>query len=312
MLQQTRVETVVPYYERFLERFPDVGALADADLEEVLHAWAGLGYYSRARNLWRAAEIVVRDHGGRVPRDPRALESLPGIGRYTSGAIRSIAFREAAPVVDGNATRVLARLLGLRRPDPAELWRAAGELVQGDRPDLLNQAVMELGALVCTPRAPRCPLCPVGRLCAARAAGAPEAFPARARRTEPRAVVATAGLVERRGRRPAVLVVRRPPEGLLGGLWELPSVEGACTARLLDAVLERTGIRTRLGEALGSVQHGFTHRRLTLHLVRLEPLGGRLRGGNATRWCPPGELGALPLSVLARKTFRTAGLPVPR
>ena len=118
MLQQTRVDSVVPYYERFLERFPDVAALADADLEEVLHAWAGLGYYSRARNLKRAAEIVVREHAGRVPRDPRALESLPGIGRYTSGAIQSIAFRQPAPIVDGNARRVLARLMGLRRPEP--------------------------------------------------------------------------------------------------------------------------------------------------------------------------------------------------
>ncbi len=311
MLQQTRVDSVVPYYERFLERFPDVAALADADLEEVLHAWAGLGYYSRARNLKRAAEIVVREHAGRVPRDPRALESLPGIGRYTSGAIQSIAFRQPAPIVDGNARRVLARLMGLRRPEPRELWQTASELVLGERPDLLNQALMELGALVCTPRDPRCPACPLRRVCAARAAGSPEAFPARVPRPAPRAVRATAGLVERQGRRPAVLVVRRPEAGLLGGMWELPSVEGRSRKQLVDVVRERTGIRTRPRQALGSLEHSFSHRRLTLQVVRLEPTGGRLRRGDDACWCPPEELGSLALSVLARKTLRLAGLPAP-
>ena len=182
MLQQTRVETAIPYYERFLERFPDVAALASADLDDVLGAWAGLGYYSRARNLHAAARLVAERHGGEVPDDVEQLRALPGVGRYTAGAIASIAFDRPEPVVDGNAARVLTRLHDIREDVRSarvarRLWEESAALVRGPQPGLLNQALMELGARVCTPRAPRCPTCPLLRHCAAYRAGDPESLP---------------------------------------------------------------------------------------------------------------------------------------
>src|SRR5512134_738690 len=185
MLQQTRVETVIPYYERFMQRFPNVAALADADTDELMSHWAGLGYYSRARNLKAAASQVVREHGGRVPGDVEALRALPGVGRYTAGALASIAFDRPAPIVDGNVARVLARLLDLdldvRSPaGQRRLWAEAEALANGPSPGDLNQALMELGALVCTPRTPRCADCPVRRRCRGRAAGRAEALPVKA------------------------------------------------------------------------------------------------------------------------------------
>ena len=308
MLQQTRVETVVPYYERFVARFPDLRALAIADEEDVLREWSGLGYYARARNLKRAAEVVLRDHGGRVPRDPEALRALPGVGRYTAGAISSIAFRKPAPLVDGNVARVLSRFVGERRLGQAALWRLAEELVPPERPDLFNQALMELGATVCAPRAPRCSGCPLQRGCRARAAGNPEDFPARPSRRAPREVSATSGVLERRGARAGLLLLRRPSRGLLGGLWELPTAEGETPGVLVEMLRERTDLRTRVGDPLGRVRHLFSHRALTLSVVRLERLGGRLPGSAAgeARWLLREELARLPLSVLMRKALALA------
>jgi A/G-specific adenine glycosylase len=308
MLQQTRVDTVVPYYERFVERFPDVRALAAADEDDVLKEWAGLGYYSRARNLKRAAEIVVREHGGSLPRDAEALRALPGIGPYTVGAIRSIAFRDPAPVVDGNVTRVLARLTAAPRPDPRDLWSLAADLVPADRPDLFNQALMELGALVCTPRTPRCTDCPLARICAARTTGDPESYPAPRERPKPRQVQAVAGLLERSSPR-SVLLFRRPARGLLAGMWELPSIEGTDPAELIAYVRERTGLTTRPGAELGRLRHVFTHRELTLRLLRLHRTGPTLRStlSDDARWFRPAELGDLPLSSLARKSVTLCG-----
>jgi A/G-specific adenine glycosylase len=182
MLQQTRVETAIPYYERFLARFPDLQTLADADSDDVLGVWAGLGYYSRARNLHAAARIVVDEHAGELPDDAEALRSLPGVGRYTAGAVASIAFDRPEPVVDGNVSRVFARLRGIRddvrkAATVRRLWEEAAALVRGPHPGDLNQALMELGARVCTPRAPRCPVCPVAHHCEAQRGGDAEALP---------------------------------------------------------------------------------------------------------------------------------------
>ena len=302
MLQQTRVDTVVPYYERFLARFPSVAALASADEADVLLEWAGLGYYARARNLHRAAAAVVRDHGGELPRAAESLASLPGVGRYTVGALRSIAFGEPAALVDGNVKRVLARLAGKRSPSDTEIWRMAEALVPEKNPGDWNQALMELGATLCTPRKPACLLCPVESFCAARAAGDPERFPAPAKRAAVRAVRALAGLCTRAGR---VLLVRRPSYGLLGGLWELPNVEGAGAEALIAALCERTGVRTSLGPSLGRLRHRFTHRDLALEVVRLDDAGGRLsRAARAeARFCSPADLERLPLSKLTKKAL---------
>jgi len=311
MLQQTRVETVIPYYERFLARFPDVETLADSEQEDVYGHWAGLGYYSRARNLHAAAKRVVTDFGGRLPSSAESLRSLPGVGRYTAGALASIAFDQPEAIVDGNVKRVLARRLGIRedvadKHVEARIWAEAARLARGRRPGDLNQALMELGATVCTPRSPDCPACPLQRGCEARRAGDAESLPVKAPRGRVRSVRAVAVWLERRGR---VLAVKREAGALLGGLWELPGgdldagekpADGA--ARLLEAGL---GLHVEAIRGAGRVQHEFTHRRLTLHLLRAEAVPGRVRrrGFSEHRWLSPSGLRELPCATLTRKAL---------
>lgn len=304
MLQQTRVATVIPYYERFVERFPSVRELACADEQDVLREWAGLGYYSRARNLMRAAREVVRSHRGEIPREEQALRALPGVGPYTAGAVRSIAFGERAAILDGNAKRVLSRLEGEASLTDAELWALATELVPDREPDLFNQGLMELGSTRCTPRSPRCSDCPARRSCRAFASGDPQRYPAPRRKARPREVRAIAGVL-RRERAGSLLLVRRPSRGLLGGMWELPTVEGDCAHSLVEAVRERTGIRVRAGRMIGGLRHVFSHRTLELSLVELHRESGRLRAGinDSVRFCTPDECTGLPLSALSRKAL---------
>jgi len=311
MLQQTRVETVIPYFERFLGQFPDVATLATADIEDVYAAWAGLGYYSRARNLHAAAGAIVARFGGRVPDDPEALRSLPGIGRYTAGAIASIAFDRPEPILDGNVERVLARYVGLREDarspsGSATLWAAAETLARGPEPGALNQALMELGATVCTPRAPGCLVCPLFPGCRAHRDGDPEALPVKAPRAKPRAARAVAALVQRRAR---VLAVRRPPGGLLGGLWELPGGDLAAGEPAADALRralrERTGLEVDGLVPAGTVEHVFTHRRLRLELFRCTVASGRVRLHElaAHRWVSPSDLAGLAQGALTKKAL---------
>jgi A/G-specific adenine glycosylase len=315
MLQQTRVEAVIPYWERFLARFPHPGALADADLDDLLGLWSGLGYYTRARNLKRAAEQVVARFAGRVPDDLDALRSLPGVGRYTAGAVASIAYDRPAAIVDGNVARVLARVLGLREPIEsapvsARLWEEAEALAAGEAPGDLNQALMELGALVCVPRAPRCDACPVSRECDARAAGDADALPRRAPKRPRKQVHAVAALVRRSGR---ALAVRRPAHGLLGGLWELPGGEVASARAAgpdaLAAILrERLGLAVTAVEPAGRLEVEFTHRRLRLRLFRCAAEPGRVRRAawDAHRWVSDVELDALPLGTVGKRALATA------
>ena len=318
MLQQTRVEAVIPYWERFLTRYPDPGTLASADLDDVLGLWSGLGYYSRARNLKRAAEAVVTRFGGEVPADPDALQTLPGVGRYTAGAIASIAFDRPAPIVDGNVARVLARLLGIRDeiespPARKRLWEEAGALATGEAPGDLNQALMELGALVCVPRAPRCSGCPLSSFCVGHADGDPEALPRRAPKQPPRAVHAVAALVLRRGK---ALAVRRPAHGLLGGLWELPggdvtSPRTATAATLATVLRTRTGLSMLQIEPAGRIEYAFSHRLLHLRLFRCEAARGRVRldGWDTHRWVSTGRFSALPLGTVTKRALAAAGVP---
>jgi A/G-specific adenine glycosylase len=314
MLQQTRVETVIPYYERFLARFPDVHALADADLDDVLSHWAGLGYYTRARNLKRAAAAVAERHGGRLPDGVDALRELPGVGRYTAGAIASIAFDHPAPIVDGNVARVLARLVGLRQPIESaavktRLWDEAERLAEGPAPGDLNQALMELGATVCLPRAPRCDACPVARDCDARAAGDAESLPVRLPKRAPKRVHAIAVLVVRDGK---ALAVQRPASGLLGGLWELPGGEvgagergPAVVARVLR---DRTGLAVAAIERAGSFEWAFTHRALRTTVYRGAAAAGRvaLDGWDRHRWIAPRSLDRLPMGTVGRRAVAIA------
>ncbi len=318
MLQQTRVDTVIPYYERFLEKFPDLGSLARADTDDVLALWAGLGYYSRARNLKRGAEFVMDNFGGKLPDDADQLQTLPGIGRYTAGAIASIAFDREAPIVDGNVARVLSRLYGWRE-DPKikaasqRLWEEAAAMARGPRPGDLNQALMELGATLCTPRSPRCGDCPVMRACVAHANGNPEAIPARTQKAAVPKVEAVAALVSRREK---ALLVRRPAGGLLGGLWELPGGalrSGERPREALDRHLaKRVGLATNRTRRLGAIDHLFSHRALHLHVYHCDaPPGSRVRLRNleAHRWVNTAQLeevGAgdgLGMATLTRKAL---------
>jgi A/G-specific adenine glycosylase len=301
MLQQTRVEAVKPYYARWLERFPTLESLAGAPLDEVLKAWEGLGYYSRARNLHRAVREVAERYGGRVPDDPAGFRALPGVGRYTAGAVMSIAFGREEPLVDGNVRRVFARWTDDPAPREAELWAMAEALVPGERPGDLNQAIMELGATVCTPRAPRCDVCPVRTFCAALAAGTQEERPLpRKAKPLPQEHEAVA-VVERDGR---LLLARRPTDARLGGLWEFPSIPLAPGESTADAaergVRERLGIEIRALEPLAVVDHTFTHVKVRYHAVRCAWLAGEgePRGYEHFAWVTPDELEryALPLA----------------
>jgi A/G-specific adenine glycosylase len=311
MLQQTRVETVIPYYERFLACFPDVQSLADADIEDVYAQWTGLGYYSRARNLHAAARTIMDEHAGELPRDAARLRALKGIGRYTAGAVASIAFGASEPVVDGNVVRVLARLLAVRddvgeRAVMERFWDVAGTLARGVRPGDLNQSLMELGATICTPRAPRCPECPLQKDCEAHRRGDAETLPKRTRRTRTRNITAVAGWIVRRGR---ALVVQRPEDGLLGGLWELPggdleddATPEAALHRCLD---ERLGLAVARATPVGEIEHLFTHRRLRLHVFRCQEPSGRVhrRDHAAHRWLSPAALCELPQGGPTRKAL---------
>jgi len=315
MLQQTRVETVIPYYERFLGHFPDVASLAEADIEDVYSLWTGLGYYSRARNLHAAARRVVDQHAGRLPSDAPGLRTLPGVGRYTAGALASIAFDREEPLVDGNVIRVLARRFGIRedvgdRAVVEVFWALADRLVRGDRPGDFNQAMMELGATVCTPRAPLCGACPLRAPCEARAAGDPEALPVKNRRTKARSVSAVAAWISRRGR---ALAVQRHEGGLLGGLWELPGGElledETPEEALRRSVREGVGLDVDRIDRIGEIEHLFTHRRLRVHVFRCTTTDGRVRRHEYAqhRWLSAASLAALPHGGPTRKALALLG-----
>jgi A/G-specific adenine glycosylase len=263
---------------------------------------------------------VVKEHAGQLPGNARALRELKGIGRYTAGALASIAFDQPEPLVDGNVIRVLARLLGIRedvgeRSVAERFWEIAAELVRGPRPGDLNQALMELGATLCTPRHPRCPLCPLRKSCDAADAGDAEQLPRKTKRAKARAVEAVAAWIERSGR---VLAVKRPEGGLLGGLWELPGGDVAPNeepeAALRRCLAERLGLSVPSTEAVGSIEHLFTHRRLRLHVYRCGAPTGRVRRTDlaAHRWLAPRAIAALPHGGPTRKALALLGQASPK
>ena len=272
MLQQTQVETVIPYYQRFIAAYPTVFDLARAPLDDVLKLWEGLGYYSRARNLHRAARIIVADYGGSLPGDARELRKLPGIGRYTAGAIASIAFGRPAAVLDGNVMRVFARLLDLEDDITAsatqeKLWLIAADWLPPAGAGDYNQALMELGQKICKPGNPRCEVCPLRQHCRAFALGSVAERPVRTKRAPRPHYDVAAGLIrDGQGR---LLIAQRPLDGLLGGLWEFPGgkAEGGesleqCLGRELR---EELAIEVAVGDLFTVVEHGFTHFKITLH-----------------------------------------------
>lgn len=274
MLQQTQVATVIDYYHRWLERFPTIEALAEAAREEVLELWAGLGYYRRARFLHESAQMVAREMDGRLPETAEGLKQLKGVGPYTAGAIASIAFGQPAALVDGNVERVLSRLRAIGGDPKATAnqklyWRLAESLVDPDAPGDFNQAMMELGATVCTPQGPACMLCPVREHCEGFALGDPTDFPATAKRARQRPMTVHTALVIR-GEADAAeyLVVKRPADGLLGGLWEFPTAETDEAASLDSYLAERLGapvVAAAEPQELGQVVHHFSHIKMTIH-----------------------------------------------
>ena len=328
MLQQTRVETVIPYFERWMERFPTIAALAAASQQEVLAAWEGLGYYSRARSLQRAAQIVVLEYDGQLPGDVHNLRKLPGVGRYTAGAIASMAFGLDQPALDGNIRRVLARLFNVTedaRSSTGErrLWELAAQHLPPGRAGDYNQALMDLGATQCTPRAPDCPHCPLADSCQARALGVQEQRPV----TKPRPAIphytVTAAVIQKDG---LFLIAQRPEQGLLGGLWEFPGgkVEAGedLPTCLCREICEELGAEINVGELLGVYRHAFTHFRITLHAFHCtlrtstkggltvrtplpppedQPLAPRPIQAADIRWVKPEELANYPMGKIDRQ-----------
>lgn len=319
MLQQTQVQTVIPYWERWMQALPDLPALARAPEERVLKLWEGLGYYSRARNLQRAARLLV-DRGTPVPDTVDALMALPGIGRYTAGAIASIAFLQPAPILDGNVIRVLTRLYALGG-DPrasrlnAQLWNLATQLVQAaastrapNACSALNQGLMELGALICTPRNPECGQCPWRRQCKGRAEGRVHRLPGGRRPAPPVHLRRVVVVAEHGGRR---WVRQRPPESVNGGFWEFPECELPAGSDAVRVAADWLGNASAQFEPLGQVRHAITRHRILLEVLHLRGKPRRAPG-QATRWVSTSQLAALPLTGAHRRIVRRwPGPPAP-
>jgi A/G-specific adenine glycosylase len=311
MLQQTQVSTALPYYERWMQRFPTVRALSAASTDQVLAAFQGLGYYSRARSLLSAARAVVERFGGELPRSRDELLSLPGIGPYSAGAIASIAFDERVPVIDGNVVRVLCRLFALRgAPDRAplksQLWQRAAELVPENRPGDFNQALMELGATVCTPRSPRCAQCPLRETCNARRQGLVEVLPEKVPRAAAEFVKMSAALVFSGE---LVAVVKRAEDAKRwAGMWQFPCIELAA-AEVSRSGAERAsrellGIETRATELVCTIKHSVTRFRITLDAYLCKaPAQRRSRRAKepSISWRPPRELESLAMPAAHRR-----------
>jgi A/G-specific adenine glycosylase len=317
MLQQTQIATVIPYFERWLARFPTVQALAEAPLDDVLKLWEGLGYYSRARNLHAAAQAVVRDWNGRLPPTAADLMTLKGIGRYTAGAIASIAFNEPAPVLDGNVIRVLSRLTDL--PDDVTqtntkngLWQLAEKLVPNDRPGDFNQALMELGQQICLPAKPMCLLCPLSAHCLARQRGTQLERPVRPPRQRTPHYGVVAGIIwdkdaEVGDPQAKFLIAQRPFDGLLGGLWEFPGgkLEDGETLpqALVREIDEELAMQIEVGAFVTKIKHAYTHFRITLHAFHARHLSGTPQhlGVADHAWVTLADLDSYAFAVTDRK-----------
>jgi len=314
MLQQTRVDTVIPYFERFMTRFPTVDSLAEAPLDDVLALWSGLGYYSRARNLHRGASEVMTEHGGVIPGTVEGLRSLTGIGRYTAGAIASIAFDRPAPILDGNVIRVLSRLFDLEA-DVGEagtqriLWAWAELLVDPESPSHFNQGMMELGALVCSPREPSCGECPWEERCLARVRSTLADRPVKTRKTRTKKVAMVSVVV--RDLEGAVLLARRPEKGLFGGMWETPGEEVMENRPSpLDVLHEQMALTAEVVGGPGKVKHVLSHRTLDIAVFacRVAEVAPPVDPQDHTdaRWLMPDELDAIGVGSLTRKVLAAA------
>jgi A/G-specific adenine glycosylase len=316
MLQQTQVATVVPYYERWMDRFPTVATLAEAPLEEVLQLWAGLGYYTRARNLHKAARQVMEELDGRLPTTAVDWQKLPGVGRYTAGAIASIAFAEPAPVLDGNVIRVFTRLYDIsadvsKNSTKKALWARAAELVPAENPGDFNQALMELGQKVCRPKKPTCLLCPLQAGCLARRRGTVPERPVKPPRKRIPHYDVVAGVIWENGAAPGpesrFLIAQRPLDGLLGGMWEFPGgkqePDESLPAALVREIDEELAMQIAVEEPLTVIEHAYTHFRITLHAFHARHLSGAPQhfGVADHAWVTTAQLVEYPFAVTDQK-----------
>ncbi len=308
MLQQTRVEAVIPYFKRWMKQFPTIRKLVASSEQNVLSLWEGLGYYSRARRLYHAAGIVIRDYGGELPQDLAGLRNLPGIGRYTAGAIASIAFGMDTPTLDGNQKRILARVYNIDEAvnegkGERTLWGIIERILPKGRAGDFNQAMMDLGAMICLPRKPLCLLCPLKELCKAHALGFQEQLPVLRRKAIVPHHTVTAAVLRRKGR---ILLAKRPANGLLGGMWEFPGgkVEKGETLEtcLIREIREELGIRIIIGKAFGIYRHAYSHFRITLHAFLCSVKAGEPRPIKAAElaWVIPDELSNYPMGKVDR------------
>ncbi len=309
MLQQTRVDTVIPYFIRWMDRYPDLETLAHAAEQDVLRLWEGLGYYSRARSLHKAAKMVMQQYQGNIPSERTLLEKLPGIGRYTAGAIASIAFGKDEPLLDGNVRRVLARIFNIDLPARSKeaeqkFWELAEAVLPKGKAGDFNQALMDLGATLCTPRTPQCQHCPISELCQSRLQGVQELRPVMPKRPRTPHYIVTAAVIQQGE---CFLIARRPPDGLLGGLWEFPGGKQEPGEELPDClqreIREELGAQIQVGEPFGVYKHAYTHFRITLHaflctLCEDEP---QALEASEIRWVPPGELEDFPMGKIDRQ-----------
>lgn len=310
MLQQTQVATVIPYYERFLTRFPTVEALAAAPLDDVLKTWEGLGYYSRARNLHRAAKMIVDDLGGQFPNTVDGLLALPGVGRYTAGAIASIAFDQDAPILDGNVIRVLARVFNIsgdvtQHATQRELWALSEQLVPTGQAALWNEGLMELGRRICTPRSPDCERCPIAAFCEARKLGVQEQRPVKTPKAKTPHYDVTAGIIRREDG--CMLITQRPTDKMLGGLWEFPGGKREPGETLIEClkreIREELAIEIDVGRQIATVRHGYTHFSITLYAFECQYISGEPQAIDCAAWAWVGldDLEKYALPVTDRK-----------
>jgi len=298
MLQQTQVKTVIPYFERFMKRFPDVVALADAQLDEVLEHWSGLGYYARARNLYKAARVVRDDHSGEFPDAIELVEALPGIGRSTAGAVLSLAFDQRQPILDGNVKRVLARHRAIagwpgHTAVAKELWEAAEHNTPKERVKSYTQAIMDLGATVCTRSQPRCDSCPIAADCVSRADAEVDNYPGRKRKkVKPlRQTTMVMAISDQ-----AVYMERRPPAGIWGGLWSLPEMKSNAVDGWCERLVDGDQVEQ---EPWSTVRHSFSHYDLDIQpvVVRVDAVSRKVADGDGATWYelsepPPGGMAA--------------------
>jgi A/G-specific adenine glycosylase len=307
MLQQTQVKTVLPYYRRFLKTFPTVRHLARADLSRVLKMWEGLGYYSRARNLHLASKMVIKNHQGEIPDTLKDLRRLPGIGRSTAGALLSFGFDKSAPILDGNARRVICRIFAisdspLKGKTEVLLWQIAESLTPRVGSNPFNQAIMDLGSMVCIPKNPQCPRCPIQSHCKGYLSGDPERYPTKKPKKKIPQFTAVSAVIQKDGN---VLLKRRPPRGLLGGLWEFPNwkIEEKRSSRLMlkKHIENELGMNVQVKESIGEFHHTYTHFKLTLLVYECQPL----EGNEDRKWFSPRRLPSLPMSRIHRKIADT-------